>query len=847
LRLAWARRQLAAGRTVWSTPEILTWDAWLARQWRSAVQRGAQPAAQLLAAGQERALWEEALRLVAAAAGDEALLAVHANGLGRAAARATQSLLVLTRSAINDEERLLVATLAEVRGLCAERNLISLRLASTEALQFLATVPAPAIAGQQRLTPLQQALQRQHWPDAELLLPAPQHAPIVPALRRFANLDAELRACAAWCLAALRQDPQARLLVLSACGEPALNTQAALLWRELAADRSADEDLRRSLLAVEGGEVLRHQALIDDALTALEFTAREVDTRHLFALLRSPYLQFGTQAERWKLQGWFEMRGLARWTTTDLRAALEFAAAKEPAARSMLTWLDELQRQVGAQASRSATDWAQRFSDALKAAGFAAGQTLDSREQQRLLRWHTLLDELAGLDAVLAPMRVDAALQRLQQLASEARHQAASGDAAITLSDALIDPVVDYQGIWVLGLAESRWPAPPRPDPYVALAEQRRGQWEDSGVSERRAQASWALSCWQRRTSQLVLSYAEREGDIHHRPTALPGGAAAEWLPDEDAPATAGITGRALPARDQQFPPIPAGAQVAPLPGGERRLTLQRDCPFRAHAEFRLAARAPLPLADGITPLMRGKLLHTMLESLWRELRDQAALLALAPEAEAGLLQRHWREAVQRQAGEAGSTWLGEGLLARERGRTLRVVRTVLELERQRAPFTVQATERAVEWPQQGARLRLRIDRIDRAADGARLLLDYKTGAADRMKLHDSELDPLQLALYVTALAGQGESVAAAFLLDLRPGRVQYTGVAASAAGMPSLKEIPDWSATAAAWRAQLLQLLQEHLHGDAPLASATATCRHCHLPALCRRAADEDAESDDE
>ncbi len=64
---------------------------------------------------------------------------------------------------------------------------------------------------------------------------------------------------------------------------------------------------------------------------------------------------------------------------------------------------------------------------------------------------------------------------------------------------------------------------------------------------------------------------------------------------------------------------------------------------------------------------------------------------------------------------------------------------------------------------------------------------------------------------------------------------------------MPALRQIPDWNATAAAWRQQLLQLLQDHLSGDAPLASSAATCRHCHLPALCRRAADEDGEAEDE
>ncbi len=43
----------------------------------------------------------------------------------------------------------------------------------------------------------------------------------------------------------------------------------------------------------------------------------------------------------------------------------------------------------------------------------------------------------------------------------------------------------------------------------------------------------------------------------------------------------------------------------------------------------------------------------------------------------------------------------------------------------------------------------------------------------------------------------------AALLLDLRPGNVGYSGVAAGEAGMPALREIPDWNATAAAWRQQ--------------------------------------------
>src|SRR5690606_18788991 len=124
--------------------------------------------------------------------------------------------------------------------------------------------------------------------------------------------------------------------------------------------------------------------------------------------------------------------------------------------------------------------------------------------------------EFAALDAVLAPMSGSMALQRLRRLAAQARHQPASADAAITFSTHLADPVAHYDGIWVLGLAEGRWPAPPRPDAWIALSEQRRAGWPEAGVTQRREQSLWALECWRRRARQLVLSHPLREGDLVH-------------------------------------------------------------------------------------------------------------------------------------------------------------------------------------------------------------------------------------------------------------------------------------------------------------------------------------------
>src|SRR5262245_21705457 len=102
----------------------------------------------------------------------------------------------------------------------------------------------------------------------------------------------------------------------------------------------------------------------------------------------------------------------------------------------------------------------------------------------------------------------------------------------------------------------------------------------------------------------------------------------------------------------------------------------------------------------------------------------------------------------------------------------------LLVLERQRAPFTVEYRERDGTWQGGGARLALRIDRIDRVA-GEGVLLDYNSGAKTGIELQDGHLRPLQLGLYAAALAQVGQDVSAAALLTLHPARPEFAGVVA--------------------------------------------------------------------
>ncbi len=68
---------------------------------------------------------------------------------------------------------------------------------------------------------------------------------------------------------------------------------------------------------------------------------------------------------------------------------------------------------------------------------------------------------------------------------------------------------------------------------------------------------------------------------------------------------------------------------------------------------------------------------------------------------------------------------------ARERVRLNLLLTLWLDVERKRAPFAVENLEQGAQVAQfAGLNFAVRVDRVDRLADGARVLIDYKTGAA---------------------------------------------------------------------------------------------------------------------
>ncbi len=132
-----------------------------------------------------------------------------------------------------------------------------------------------------------------------------------------------------------------------------------------------------------------------------------------------------------------------------------------------------------------------------------------------------------------------------------------------------------------------------------------------------------------------------------------------------------------------------------------------------------------------------------------------------------------------------------------------------------------------------------RLDRVDECPDGARIVIDYKTGGAKNPGWLEGRPDEPQLPLYLTASEPAAQAIA---LARVRTGDVGLSGLAAEADLLPGRSnqwkgQHASWSALVDYWSDVLERLAMSFAAGDAAVdpKRLPQTCRYCDLPTLCR------------
>ena len=834
--------QQAQGTQVWEAPDILPWPQWLERFWHESFGLLDRDSPQLLLNDfQELTLWEEAI----AAQEEEPLLQVPAAARGaREAWRLLHAWrLAITRQQENASEdvRAFARWAKTYLQRCTTSDwLDSANLPDTIRRAFEAgrITPPPVLilAGFDELTPQQDELLnllRTSGTQITTLTLTSKPKQIVRI--GLDDRDAEIRAAAAWARAAL-ESGLTRIGVVV----PDLAAQRAGLVRQF------DEVLIPTALYpgadpvrpynVSLGEPLASRPVIHIGLLILEFGTGTLSIARLGTLLRSPFLTGSSQEAGARAQLDALLRQAGEETisiSTLLRRAPSLSLHAQ-----LRAWRDAIPAR-SQQLSPSA--WSEQFANLLKLAGWPGDAPLDSNNHQAVVAWRELLARFAAQDLVSTRLHYAEALATLRRMASERVFQPQTPAAPVQVLGLLEASGLNFDSLWVMGLDDESWPPSPRPNPFLPLDLQRaRGIPHASAERElefaRRLTERLAASA-----GNVVFSYPLNAGDEKRRASPLleafadvstrnlPG-------PQENLASQIFAARQLETLQDEQAPALPLGSVVK---GGTRLFQYQAACPFRAFATLRLDARSPEEPQPGLDAKARGMLLHWALETLWKTLSSHAVLSSMSEEALLAAIRNAVNDAMAILARDRSQTLSGR-FREIETLRLIRLLRAWLEQEKARAPFQVVAAEQKQTIELGGLVVEGRIDRVDQLEDGARVVIDYKTGKTSTKSWEGERPDEPQLPLYAVHLLRE-QPVAATLFAQLRAGALGFNGLAQRTGIAPKVKPAgdneTDWHTQLSSWQVTLTNLAEAFRAGDARVdpKQYPQTCKYCGLQALCR------------
>ncbi len=814
IREEYGEAQAAAGRTVWNSPDVRPWPAFLDDCWRGWLYGASAHVAPLrLNSDQAAPVWERAIPN----SGDWPLLDVPGTAAraARAWALAHQYSLPLRGGvfAAHDDSRAFLGWAREYdqrsrdEGWLDDATLPDYLLGRFAAGE-IARPRSAFYTGFDTLTPLE----KDWFHDALDARPieSPTHG-AAPRLLSFANAGEEAHGMAVWARAALSRNPRARIGVVV----PDLDARRLEIEHALrGALHPRPFDGADAAFHVSLGPPLADAPPVRAALPLLSLAFSPVAAEEAGALLRSPFLSgaSGERTARAALDIKLRAAGRLNVSLSDIIRR----AGNCPALRDAFSAFDRARAALPAEARPS--EWAATFARLLAEGGWP-GAGLTSGEFQAIDAWRRLFTRFASLDATLGRIGGPPALDRLRRMARQQPFQVENVGAPVQVMGALESAGLDFDALWVMGVDGRAFPAPLSPDPFLPLDLQRAHGLPRASETREIAFATLLLRRLEGSAPEVVFSYALQEDDRAIRPSALVPGVWAEG----------GIARRAFAAAPLEPAAADRGPAVGegPRKGGSAVLRDMALCPFRAFAAHRLACEPLEEAGAAIAPRDHGIAIHKALEMFWAETGSFVSLHALGVEAR--------EERIERSVNAALAHLTGHLLAEVERERLRALLRAWLDLEMRRAPFTVVERERRGEIEIGGLRLDVRADRVDQLADGRRLLIDYKTGRIESGVWLGARPSEPQLPLYAVTAGVPPDGVAFA---QVRAGEMKFLGAIERGA----LPEIDPQRIDAASlalqlplWRTVLEDLAQRFASGDAAVDPAPKACEHCPYPSLCR------------
>ena len=492
-----------------------------------------------------------------------------------------------------------------------------------------------------------------------------------------------------------------------------------------------------------------------------------------------------------------------------------------------------------------AAQWTQTLDRILEALGWPGERNINSLEYQALNAWQKALQQLAQMDELDKKLSVGEAVHYIQQICTAQVFQAETElEPAIQILGIMEGLSAPVDALWCMHMNDHIWPPPARPNPLLPAFIQRAAGLPNA---DNNVQTIFAATIQERlvhSAQHIVFSSSRMDGESQLRPSPLMQDIA---VLDAAVPLAASLAEQLSYAGhdalehvdDHMAPAVKAGEHVS---GGTGLLKAQAVCPAWAFYQYRLGAKALKTPVAGLDNMVRGSLVHGVLEEFWRK-RHYADLRDMSADDFMLALSRAVRNTIQAFAAE--SSVASAAVLELESERLLKLVGDWLAYEKTRGvSFRIVDCEVGKQIEICGIEVTLKIDRVHQLDNGGLEFIDYKTGQMPKTKSwgEDRITEP-QLPIYATFYADEAAQVAGIHFGMVKTAEHAFSGVSTECFEVEQSKRKPaftqnftDWQHLLNHWKTAIEAIATELREGEAAVRfSDENELMYCEVKPLLR------------
>ena len=889
-------KQQASEQAVWQSSEIIPFDTWTKTQWNAAMLLGRVPPKLMLTAGQDLLYWEKALDKSQVAQGlmspaSAAAQAQQAYGLLKQSLVDVNQHAFEFNSAVDSQAffdwllhyQAIVQNSEHIALVDAQSQLLTLGNNGLGVDTKNSESRLVVMVGFQAPTPLQKGIV-DAYADGGSVETINLHVNNKSIqFNGCHDFSEEVRAAAFWSKALQDKNPSARIaIVIQNLAQNRMLVERRFLEAFEPTSVSAAIPSLHNGFNLSAGIPLSEAGVIKVGLSIIDAISHPLPIEQWLAILNSPYVGDGqadillrrsliakahdTGEREYSLT---QISRLLSWRSSDTKTTCaannttsdkplfdsSMASGLEAAAQYCISW----QSDRGKNQSKLdfPSQWLPVFKKIVGLFLWPGSRTLNSDEYQQLTRFELQCQSFASFDAVVGKVPLAKAAQLFRRHCQQQvfhRETIDNPDAAkhVQVLGGLEASGQTFDHLWLVGMSERQWPLMPQAHPLIPRSLQLEYAMPSSSVEREFEYAKSLTAGYLSSAKEIIVSYPLTVDDIACQISPLVDGLAVtlaeqfsvEFSRAGQAPAADGLTpshtdielerqDMLVSIPDHWGKPLDVESENQVLPGGSAMLKDYNVNPLKTYIKWRLGARPLGEAVLGVSALERGNAIHEALETIWQALGGSAALQDCTQDQISQLVSDAAEAALNGIFARRFKP-LSVRLRALEKQRLQNTLESWLALEAARPGFIVDSLERALVFSIAGQTLQLRIDRIDRLADGQLILIDYKSGATQPSGWLDDAVTEPQLPLYVCALAdsvdgndSQKKPPMAIAFARLKAGDLAFEGVApetGAALDINGVKNLAskrnhaffDWAALAEHWQQRLTLAINEIAAGKA-------------------------------